>query len=393
MTGKAPGIVETGADPLLAGGRMTVDLDALAANWRLLAERSGKAETAAMLKADAYGLGADHVADALAVAGCATFFVATVEEGIRLRRAVPGCDIFVIGGVSDMHAAAACAESRLVPVLNTMDEIANWAGYWRKRGSRRPCAIHVDTGMNRLGLPVDEALAFAVENDRSHAVTPILLMSHLACADETEHAMNRRQLESFQRLCAVFQGIDSSLSNSAGIFLGPDYHFDLTRPGISIYGGAAQIGRDNPMRPVVTVEARIAQIRHAKAGETVSYGATVTLQRNTRIAVVAAGYADGYHRAGSGHGVALREARTAGGHGIIGGHKVPVLGRVTMDLTMFDVTDMPEDDVRVGDWMELLGANIGVDEVAAAAGTVSYEVLTSLGNRYYRRYVGGGTTS
>ncbi len=381
--------VETGADPLLAGARLTIDLDALVANYRDLARHSGQAITAAVVKANAYGLGVEQVAPALAAEGCRKFFVALPEEGIALRRILPNSEIFVFGGISDRHLAGACAEAGLTPVLNSREEIANWADYWAERGSRRPCAIHVDTGMNRLGLDVEEALAFFDENAVSHAVTPILLMSHLACADDPDHPLNHQQLESFQKVRAVAKGIESSLANSAGVFLGDAYHFELTRPGISLYGGAPVIGADNPMRPVVTAEARILQIRAVEAGETVSYGATVALERDSRIAVVSAGYADGYHRAGSGHGVALRLAVSDGAHGWIAGHRVPVVGRVTMDMTMIDITDVPVGDANTGDWIELIGPHISVDEAASAAGSVPYEILTSLGNRYFRRYRGG----
>lgn len=383
-------LFETGADPLLAGSRLSVDLDALVTNYRVLARRSGTARTAGVVKADAYGLGAAEVSAALFEVGCRTFFVAVPEEGIALRRSLPDAEIFAIGGVSCSQAAAACAEARLTPVLNSVDEIAIWSEYWSSRSSRRPCAIHVDTGMNRLGLSINEATAFAEENDSSHSVTPILLMSHLACADEPDHRLNVKQLKSFQRVRAAFKGVESSLCNSAGIFLDPDYHFDVTRPGISLYGGAPVIGHENPMRPVVTAEARIVQIREAKASETVSYGATVTLERDSRLAVVSVGYADGFHRSGSGNGVAMREAKPAGGSGWIAGHHVPIIGRITMDLTIFDVTDIPADSINTGDWIELFGPNIDIDTAAGAAGTISYELLTSLGRRYFRRYLGGG---
>lgn len=392
MNDRQSTVIETGADPLLAGARLSVDLDSLVANYRDLAKRSGTARTTGVIKADAYGLGAARVASALSDAGCGTFFVAMPEEGIALRRTLPDAEIFVIGGVVSAHAAAACAEARLTPVLNSPDEIAIWSDYWSSRGSRRPCAIHVDTGMNRLGLSVREALSFAEENAASHAVTPILLMSHLACSDEPYHRLNAEQLESFQRVRAAFKDIESSLCNSAGIFLGPDYHFDLTRPGISLYGGAPVVGEENPMRPVVTAEARIAQIRDAKAGETVSYGATATLKRDSRLAVVSAGYADGFHRGGSGSGVAVRETTPTGGFGWIAGLRVPVIGRITMDLTIFDVTDVPAASVNTGDWIELFGPHIELDKAARAAGTISYELLTSLGHRYFRRYLGGGSS-
>lgn len=380
--------VESGADPMLAGCRLSVNLDALADNYRTMVRLSGKAKTAAVVKADAYGLGVEPVGKALAAAGCERFFVTWPEEGIALRRVDAKSEIFVLGGVLEEHAAAACAEANLVPVLNSPQEATVWMEYWRKRGGRRPCAIHVDTGMNRLGFPVADAAELAVAIRESHVVTPILIMSHLACADDPRHPKNLEQLGIFNRVRQGFPGVESSLANSAGVMLGAAYHFDLTRPGIALYGGAPA-GMPNPMRAVVTAEALVRQIRFARAGETVSYGATLTLRRDTAIAVASIGYGDGFHRCASGSGVPLRETSVAGGHGFVAGQRVPILGRVTMDVTMFDTTDLGPDAVKPGDWIELFGSNIDIEEAAIAAGTISYEVLTDLGRRYYRRYVGG----
>jgi alanine racemase len=375
---------ESGADPRLAGCRLTIDLAALVANFIAMARLSGRAEAAAVVKADAYGLGIGPVAEALAGAGCRRFFVTWPEEGMALRRIAGDRPVYVLGGVADRHAAEALAGARLIPVLNGPEEAAIWSEFGRRKGSAPPAAIHVDTGMNRLGFSIAEALALA-ENP---AERPVLLVSHLACADNAGHPRNGQQLESFQRLRRAFQGVESSLANSAGILLGSGYHFDLTRPGIALYGGMPAAGF--PSRPVVTCEGRICQIRHARAGETVSYGATVTLTRDTTIAVAAVGYGDGLHRALSGSGVPLRKTGIAGGHGHVAGRRVPILGRVTMDVTMFDVTDLPQGTVRRGDWIEIFGPNIGLDEAASSGGTVSYELLTDLGRRFHRRYIGRG---
>ena len=383
-----PDALHDGADPRLAGGRVTIDLEALAANYRLLARQAAPAAVAGVVKADAYGLGTGHVAPVLWEAGCRTFFVALPEEGITLRAILPGADIFVLNGLFGPEAAPAYGKHRLLPVLGSPADLSCWEAFGWDGDAPRPCAIHVDTGMNRLGLTTQEALAFTQENALTGAITPRLLMSHLACADDPDHPLSRRQLESFQAVRQAFSGIDSSLANSSGTFLGADFAFDLVRPGIALYGGRPVNGAENPMNTVVTAEARVVQVRHASAGETVSYGATHTLARDTIIAVVSAGYADGYPRAGSGSGVPLRQAE-GGGHGFVHGRKVPVLGRVTMDLTMFDVTDLGADTVSVGDWVELFGPNIAIDDAAAAAGTISYELLTSLGKRYHRHYVGG----
>lgn len=384
-----PDAGHSGADPRLAGGRLTIDLDALARNVRLLRRQVEPARVAGVVKADAYGLGVTHVAPVLWREGCRTFFVALPEEGIALRALLPEADIYVLNGLFGAEAAPAYARHRLLPVLGSQTDIACWEAFgWDDGDTPRPCAIHVDTGMNRLGLSPSEARTLAGENRLTRALTPRLLLSHLACADDPAHHLNRRQLESFESLGRVFDGIESSLANSAGCFLGPAFAFDLARPGIALYGGRPVNGIDNPMEPVVTAEARIVQVRRVPAGETVSYGAASALSRDTLVAVASVGYADGYHRAGSGAGVPLRDVRPQGARGILHGHAVPVLGRVTMDLTMFDVTGLGPAAVAAGDWIELFGPNLPIDDAAAAAGTISYELLTSLGRRYHRHYAG-----
>jgi alanine racemase len=392
LTDWRPFVADTwhaGADPRLAGGRLTIDLEAVAANYRLLARKAAPARVAGVVKADAYGLGMDRIAPVLWREGCRTFFVALPEEGIALRSALPDAEIYVLNGLFGPEAAPAYVEHALLPVLGSPGDISLWEAYGWDGDVPRPCAVHVDTGMNRLGLTKAEALAFAGENALTGALTPRLLLTHLACADRPGHPMNRRQYDVFQSVRQAFGGIDSSIANSPGIFLGPDFALDLVRPGVSLYGGAPAAAASNPMRPVVTAEARIVQVRHAHAGETASYGAAAALSRDTLIAVASVGYADGYHRASSGAGVPLRETTSAGAQGFIHGRRVPVLGRITMDLTLFDVTDLGADAVAAGDWIELFGSNVPIDDAATAAGTIAYELLTSLGQRYYRHYVGG----
>jgi alanine racemase len=378
VTGHLTRLVTGGIDARLAGATLTVDLDALAENYSALSRVCQPAHTAAVVKADAYGLGLDHVVPALLRAGCETFFVAFPDEGARLRRLAPDARIFVLAGLFGHAAERAYMDDALIPVLNSPREAAMWESFGGTAGRTLPCAVNVDTGMNRLGMTPSEARSLADENALTRALEIVLVMSHLACADEPAHPMNGRQAEAFARVRANFEGTASSLANSAGILLGRDHHLDLVRPGIALYGGAPTAAASNPMRTVVTAEARVAQIRHAKAGETVSYGATVTLQRDTVIAVVSAGYADGYHRAGSGRA-----------HGFVAGRRVPVLGRVTMDATMFDVTDLAPGAIKVGDMIELFGRHLTLDEAATAAGTISYEMLTGIGRRYHRVYVGG----
>jgi alanine racemase len=384
----APDRSEDVASPhaAIAGGRLTIDLAALAANYRNLAEMSAPAKTAAVVKADAYGIGIARAVPALAAAGCRSFFVALPAEGIAVRKVASDANVYVLSGPLDSDAAEAFREHRLSPVLNSMHDIAVWRRVCQE--GALPAALHVDTGMNRLGITPTEAEAFAAENARSEAIPLKLVMSHLACADEPGHPLNRRQLESFQRVAALFPGVDSSLANSAGIMLGGDYRGDLTRAGIALYGGRASNVGDNPMRPVATAEARVLQVRRAAAGSTVGYGATATLERDATLAIVATGYADGYHRAASGSGVPLRGAVAEGAHGFVAGKRVPVVGRVSMDLTALDVTGC-EGAVSPGDWIELFGPNIALDEVAGAAGTIGYELLTSLGRRYQRMYLNG----
>jgi alanine racemase len=360
-----------------AAARLTIDLGAIADNWRKLAHLSGKARTSAVVKADAYGLGADEIGRTLAAAGCDTFFVATPEEGVRLRKVVSDARIFVLSGLWSGQEEWIFAHG-LIPVIGSMEQLA----FFRSCGRDHPHALYVDTGMNRLGLTVADAAVLA----RGDGPSPALIMSHLACPDDPDHPMNRRQRDSFQAVAQLFEGVESSLSSSAGIFLGADYHFDLTRPGISLFGGTAVNGLPNQMRPVAAAEARILQIRNVRKGDAASYGATHVFDRDSRVAIVGAGYADGWHRALSGSGVAARADGSAGAFGYLAGKRIPVVGRITMDLTTFDIGAIPEDQVKAGDYVELFGTNISVDEAARAAGTIGYELLTSLRDRYVRRY-------
>lgn len=368
-----------------AGLRLTVDLDALVENWRDMAHRSGRARASAVVKADAYGLGIEDIGETLYLAGARDFFVATADEGATLRLYAPDARIFVLSGIWP-GMERVFFENDLVPVIASEEQLTFWMSVLADYGDY-PCALQVDTGFNRLGLPMEDALALADDVSRPASFAPVLVMSHLACGDDPINPMNRQQLESFRKVSAAFEGVEASLANSAGIFLGPDYHFDLTRPGIATYGGEAVPGIANPMRPVATAEARIIQTRFVKSGETVGYGRAMQLARDSRLAIVSAGYADGYMRSQSSGGVPLRQTGLPAGQGFIAGHKVPVAGRITMDLTIFDVTDIPHHLVRAGDYVELFGTNIPVDDAARSAGTIGYEMLTSLGLRHERRYI------
>jgi alanine racemase len=360
-----------------SGGRLTIDLGALAENWRTLADRAGDAATAAVVKADAYGLGIEEVAPALAEAGCHTFFVAVAEEGLRLRAAVRDAAIYVLNGLAE-GAASSYAAADLRPVLASWPEIEEWAAF-RQSGARTGAALQVDTGMNRLGLTLSEARKLTEHRDILEALGLTLVMSHLAAADTPEHPMNRKQLSAFRAVRVLLPEVPASLANSAGIWLGRDYHFDLVRPGIALYGASASRAA-NALRTVVTLEGQILQVRDAKRGETVGYGATETLQRQSRIAILGVGYADGYHRrAGS-------SDHRRGARARLHGQDAPILGRVSMDLMAIDVTDIHA--AERGDWVELFGSAIPIDEVADYADTIGYELLTSLGRRYPRSYIG-----
>jgi len=367
-------------DPALAGGRLTVNLDALADNWRLLRDRSSPAECAAAVKANGYGLGIGPVVQSLWDAGCKTFFVALADEGLQVRSLLPQADIYVLNGLFT-GAADDLAQADLRPVLGSVDEVYEWAAFCKKRDETLAAAVHMDTGMNRLGLSAKETDQLTRRPDLLRPFTPTLLMSHLACADDPSHPLNERQLAAFNALKTDFPDMPASLANSAGILTRSDWYFDMVRPGIALYGGEAVAGSPNPMAPVATLESRIIQVRNVAVGETVGYGATQTLQRDSRIALLSCGYADGYHR------LASSNDPNPGAVAWLDGHIVPLVGRVSMDLIAVDVTDLPDGLATRGAWVELFGANIAVDDVAKQAGTIGYELLTGLGSRLSRRYI------
>ena len=372
--------VETTAGPPAAeaGGILTVDLSAIEANWRALGRRIMPSECAAVIKADAYGCGIEPVAARLSRAGCKTFFVADLLEARRARSAAPDAAIYVLNGLLP-GTAPTFADLRARPVIGSMVELAEWDAFCSAQRWQGGAALHVDTGMNRLGITASEAAALAPRiRSENHGIT--LLMSHLACAEEQDHPLNERQINLFREVRILYRGITSSLSNSSGIFLGNSAHCNMARPGVALYGVNPTPGRSNPMRPVIEVEARIAQVRIVQKGETVGYNAGWTAKRTSRLAVVAVGYADGYLRAAS----ASDEA--PGADAIVAGKRCPIAGRVSMDLIEIDITDLPDNSARRGDLAKLIGDEISVDDVASAAGTIGYEVLTSLGRRYHRVY-------
>jgi alanine racemase len=361
-------------------GVLTIDLDALAANWRKLEKAAVPAECAAVIKANAYGCGIAPVARALAKAGCKTFFVATSEEAAAARAALPSAVIYVLNGLTQNNGEA-YAKIDARPVIGDLNELAEWDVFCRRSGWAGGAAIHIDTGMHRLGLTIAEAQGLIPRiNAGDHGIS--LVMSHLVCAESLNHPMNARQLAAFRAIASEFSGVPASLSNSSGIFLGSAFHFDVVRPGAALYGVNPTPEADNPMLPVVELKARVVQVRDVERGESVGYGGNWTARRPTRLAIVSAGYADGYFRAGSSND------GTRGAEVMVAGKRCPVAGRISMDLMAIDVTDLEKNAVRRGRLVTLIGEGITVDELAHHFGTIGYEVLTSLGSRYARVYKG-----
>src|SRR5450432_3277217 len=368
-----------------APGVLTVDLDAIVANWRKLEKSAVPAECAGVIKADAYGCGLDPVARALAGASCKTFFVATLDEARAARAAVPQAAIYVLDGFFQ-NCGDAFAKIDARPVIGDLNELAEWDVFCRRSGWAGGAAIHIDTGINRLGLTIAEAQGIIPRiNAGDHGIT--LVMSHLACAELLNHPLNAKQLATFREIASLFSGVPASLSNSSGVFLGPTFQFDMVRPGAALYGVNPTPEADNPMQTVVELRARIVQIRNVEKGESVGYGGTWTARRTTKLAIVSAGYADGYFRAGSSND------GTRGADVVVAGKRCPVAGRISMDLMAIDITDLAHNAARRGHLVTLIGEGISVDELAHHFGTIGYEVLTSLGPRYARVYKGGAAAT
>ncbi|MBB4065565.1 alanine racemase [Gellertiella hungarica] len=367
--------------------RLTVDLEALVENWRTMGRLSGSARAGAVVKTDAYGLGVEDCGEALHDAGARDFFVMTAPEGATLRAVAPEARIFVLSGVWP-GTEQIFFENDLVPVIASYEQLTHWMAVLADYGPY-PCALQVDTGFNRLGLTVEEALELAEDASLPQAFSPVLLMSHLMCGDTPGAPENAEQLARFRVITEAFEGIEASLAATGGIALGADYHFDLTRPGISLYGATGGAPIPAPLRTVATAEARILQVREAKAGEAVSYGASQRLHRDSRLAVAFAGYGDGFSRGFSGGNILQRQDGSPSGRAWFDGHLLPVVGRVTMDTSIFDVTDLPPGAIRAGDYIQLFGPERPIAEVAASAGTIEYDLLTALGLRYERLYLRG----
>lgn len=364
----------------LYGGRLTIDPDRIAANWASLSKRlTHGAYCGATVKADAYGTGQAIVGKRLAEAGCKTFFVALPTEGIELRKTLPDTDIYVLDGLFP-GTAETLDKFRLRPVLGSLPEIAEWSSFCKAANRSAEAAVHIDTGMHRLGITPDMFTATMADPGLIGLFQPSLLMSHLACGSDPAHPMNKRQRDCFADTTVQFSHIPRSLANSAGVFLGHDYHFDLARPGISLYGGSALDAGDNPMTPTLKAEARIMLTRDIREGDTIGYGGVQTASKAMRVAIVAAGYADGLlRRAGS-------SDERPGGFAWLDGYQLPLAGRVSMDMIALDVTHVPENIACRGSFVEMLGPNVAAADLAAYAETIDYEYLTSLGRRYHRSY-------
>ncbi len=364
----------------LAGAHLTIDLAALKANYRLLARTAAPAECAAAVKANAYGLGIERVGPALFEVGCRRFFVALPAEGITLRKLLPEAKIHILAGLLP-ETEPAYLEYRLDPVLNSLNDLRLWADFAARQGPL-PALLHLDTGMTRLGLLETDIRRLAADPALLENIEVEFVMSHLACADDADNPMNRQQLERLRHFRALLpeklKNTPVSFANSAGIFLGPEYHFDMVRPGIALYGGNPHAGAPNPMQEVVRLRGRILQVQDVDSESPVGYGATFRTGEPSRIASVSVGYADGYFRAlGNKAECAIKDI------------KVPVVGRVSMDIITIDVSRVPEGDCQVGGFVDLIGGAVPLDELATHADTIPYEILTSLGSRYYREYLEG----
>ena len=367
-----------------AGAVLSIDLGALQKNWQTYKKAVSKSKNCAVgavIKAGGYGLEARHVGVALGVVGCKTFFVATIDEGIELRSVIgPDAEIFILGCAIGGNETD-LAQYALSPVLNSMEDISVWKKFSSTSANMVAAALHIDTGINRLGLGAGDVKTIAKNPDIISGVNLSLVMSHLACADEQANPMNETQLASFKDAISSINGlvgVRASIANSSGVFLGGQYHLDLVRPGVALYGVNPTPDKANPMDQVVRLQGKILQVRKIDTPDSVGYGATHKAAGPERIATVAAGYADGILRSLSNNGVAY-----------VGKYPAPYVGRVSMDLITINVSAIPEKIAHAGALVDLIGPSNTVDDMAARSGTIGYEILTNLGSRYGRVYVGG----
>ena len=356
---------------------ITIDLDALTANYRYCRDRVAPAACAAVVKADAYGLGITRIATTLYHAGCRQFFTATHREGIALHGLLPQAEVYVFEGVTPESAGAIC-DNGLIPVLITPGQSTAWAQRAREAGKPLPAVIDIDTGMTRLGFGERELRQLLERGADLDWLEIRYVLTHLACADERGSAMIDEQLQRFERLRRLLPAAPTSIGNSAGSLLGPASAGDLARVGLALFGGNPFLDDSHRSEPVLRIQSRILQLRRVDEPTPVGYGASHTAAPGTRIATVGTGYADGYPWSLSNRGIA-----------VIGGHRVPVIGRVSMDLITLDVSGLPDELVQPGCLVDLIGPDISLEEVAQRAGTINYEILTRLSQRARRRYLGG----
>lgn len=363
--------------PAMATGSLVIDLARIAENYQRLCSELGDVACGACVKANGYGLGARTVGATLWNLGCRDFFVAIAAEGIELRSALPDARIHVFAGIASGTPDAFVAHN-LIPVLNSLEDVATW----RQVASHHTCDLHVDTGMSRLGFDQGEMAAIETDPSLIGGLEVDLVMSHLASADDESSNQSASQRTEFDEACQTILNIHPnarrSLANSSGVFLGPDYHYDLARPGAAIYGINPTPWTASPMRQTIHLKGKILQTRFVDTPRTVGYGASHTVSGPTRLATVGAGYADGYLRSLSGNGTAwLRNV------------EVPIVGRVSMDMITIDISALADQEIGNGEWVTLIGGEHDTDATAREAGTIGYEILTSLGRRYQRRYING----
>ena len=358
-----------------ASGYLTIDLPALARNYQRLSAEVAPGRAAAVVKADAYGLGADRVAPTLYAEGCRHFFVAQFVEALRLKSHLPGdATLFVLNGLQPGNEITA-AERGIVPVINSLEQWHQWVAAASTLGRPLPAVLQFDTGMSRLGVPPEDRAELAGLVMSESGIDVLFVMSHLASADDTASEQNEHQSGEMARVAAEFAQFPVCFANSGGIFLGKSYHGVLTRPGIALYGGAPTVDRANPMEPVVSLDVAVVQTRTVPAGTRVGYSGTHVTTGETRLATIAAGYADGLLRSLSGRGAVYH-----------GGVRLPIVGRVSMDSITIDISALPAGSITLGSRVEVLGPHQTLEDVARDAGTISYEILTGLGHRYQRQY-------
>lgn len=360
---------------------LAIDLDAVRENFLNWSRKAHPGKCAAVVKADAYGLGAEVIAPAIAEAGCEHFFTALPEEAMRLRPVLPDRNIYVFSGVQNRNIEEFQRYS-LIPVLNDLDQVRCWTSLARKLQRPLPCLIHIDTGMNRLGFDSGTLHALVRNCDELRWLDVRYVITHFACADDPDDEFSSAQRELFDELRRVLPAAPTSIGNSAGTMLGPKYAGDLARIGIALYGANPGSQPDNPSRLVVRMLSEVLQIRELDCEQPIGYGSTKRLPAGSRIATIGTGYADGLPRSLSNRGFAF-----------IAGQRVPIVGRVSMDLTMLDVSSIPLKELKAAKEAELIGANITLEEVAGLAGTINYEILTGLGRRARRRYLTRGASS